>query len=298
MNHLRFLRYVDEIARAGSIRQAAENLHVAASAVNRRLLDIEEELGAPLFERLPRGMRLTSAGELFLHYIRSRAADLEQVRSEIADLQGLRSGHVSVLSSQALAPVFLPQAIATFRATHPAVTFQARFGDHVQALVALRAFEIEFALVFNLAPDADIERIAEFNQKLVATMHRSHPLARREGGLRLRDCADYALVLPNRDTGGRQMLERFIARSSQRLSPVVESTGFEFLRAYLRHEHAISFQFEIGASSHGGEFVAREIEDRGFPHGQLVLAQLRGRQLPAISHAFAEHVIRAMKKTG
>src|SRR5258708_6843898 len=55
MNHLRFLRYVDEVARPGSIRQAAERLHVAPSAVNRRILDLEDELGTPIFERLPRG---------------------------------------------------------------------------------------------------------------------------------------------------------------------------------------------------------------------------------------------------
>jgi DNA-binding transcriptional LysR family regulator len=297
MNHLRILRYIDEIARVGSIRQAAENLHVAASAVNRRLLDVEEELGAQLFERLPRGMRLTSAGDLFVHYIRSRAADLEQVRSEIAELQGLRRGHVSILSSQALAPAFLPQVVASFRVKHPDVTLQVRFGDHLQALAALRAFEIEFALVFNLAPDADIERIAEFDQKLVVIMHRSHPLAKREGGLRLRDCANHAMALPNRDTAGRRMLEGFLARSSQKLKPVVESTGFEFLRGYLRYEKAISFQFEIGAESVGGEFVAREIEDRGFPRGKLVLAQLRGRQLPVMSHTFAEHVIHAMNNS-
>src|SRR5712692_1811533 len=75
MNHLRFLHYVDEVARVGSVRQAAERLHVAASAVNRRVQDIEDELGTPIFERLPRGMRLTAAGELFVRYIRSRAAD-------------------------------------------------------------------------------------------------------------------------------------------------------------------------------------------------------------------------------
>ena len=72
MNHLRFLSYVDEVARVGSIRQAADRLHIAPSAVNRRILDIEEELGTPLFERLPRGVRLTAAGELFVAYIRSR----------------------------------------------------------------------------------------------------------------------------------------------------------------------------------------------------------------------------------
>ncbi len=293
MNHLRLLRYVDEVARVGSIRQAAERLHVAPSAVNRRIQDLEEELGTPIFERLPRGMRLTAAGELFVGYIRSRAADLDQVRSEIEELQGLRRGSVRLVASQALAPTFLPGAVASFRAQHPLVAFQVRIGDHVQALQQLRDFEIDLALVFNLAPDADVERIAEFEQKLVATMHRSHPLAARPA-LRLRDCADHPLVLPNRDIGGRQLLERFLARSSVKLRPMVESNSFEFLRGCLYHEQAISFQIAIGAVTDGGELVAREIEDRGFPRGQLTLASLRGRQLPVIAYAFAEHVKVAM----
>ena len=56
MKHLRILDYVDEVARARSIRKAAEHLNVTASAVNRRIADLEIELGAPLFERLPRGV--------------------------------------------------------------------------------------------------------------------------------------------------------------------------------------------------------------------------------------------------
>ena len=51
MKHLRILSYVDEVARTGSIRKAAERLNVTASAVNRRIADLEEELGAPLFEK-------------------------------------------------------------------------------------------------------------------------------------------------------------------------------------------------------------------------------------------------------
>jgi len=111
MNHLRILRYIDEVARAGSIRQAAERLHVAASAVNRRVQDIEEELGTPIFERLPRGMRLTAAGEIFVRYIRGRSADLDEVRSQIEELKGLRRGSVKLVASQALAPVFMPRAV-------------------------------------------------------------------------------------------------------------------------------------------------------------------------------------------
>jgi DNA-binding transcriptional LysR family regulator len=294
MHHLRFLNYVDEVARTGSIRQAAERLHVAASAVNRRVQDLEEELGTPIFERLPRGMRLTAAGELFVRYIRGRGAELQQVLSQIEELQGLRRGTVRVVASQALAPHFLPRTIAEFRRTHPLAAFQANIGDHAQALQALRSFATDLALVFNLPPQADIERMAEFEQRLCVQLHRSHPLARRAGALRLRDCAEYPVVLPHPEIGGRQLLERFLLRSSVKLRPMVESNSFEFLRGCLYHEQAVSFQIAIGAVSDGGEIVSRDIEDRGFPRGQLVLACLAGRQLPVISYAFIEHLRAAL----
>ena len=70
MLHSRKLQYIDEIARCGSIRKAAQRLNVASSAVNRQILALEEEFGAPLFERLPRGLRLTAAGEMCVEHIR------------------------------------------------------------------------------------------------------------------------------------------------------------------------------------------------------------------------------------
>ena len=289
MNHLRFLRYADEVARTGSIRAAAERLHVAASAVNRRIQDIEEELGTPIFERLPRGMRLTAAGELFVRYIRTRAADLERVRSEIEELEGLRRGSVRIVASQALAPRFLPEVIRSFRETHPLVAFDVRIGDHVQAARALRNFETDLALVFNLAPEADLDRAAVVEQKLMAIMHNKHALTRSgASALRLRDCAEYPVVLPNRDTGGRQLLERFLARSSIKMPAMVESNSFEFLRGCLDDRQSISFQMAIGAAMEDRNVVARDIEDRGFPKGEMVLASLRGRQLPVIAYAFLE----------
>lgn len=289
MNHLRFLRYVDEVARVGSIRQAAERLHVAPSAVIRRIQDLEDELGTAIFERLPRGMRLTTAGELFVDYIRSRNAELDGVRSQIEELKGLRRGNVRLVISQALAPAYLPQAVATFRKTHPLVAFEVDVGDHVHALTSLRNFDVDLGLVFNLPPEADVEAIAQFDQKLVAVMHRDHPLAGQET-VRLRDCADYPVVLPDRDIAGRQMLERFMMRSSISLRPLIESNSFEFLRGCLYYDNAISFQIDIGAVTDGGAVVVKDIADRNFPRGKLVLASLRNRQLPTIAHAFAEHI--------
>jgi hypothetical protein len=115
-------------------------------------------------------------------------------------------------------------------------------------------------------------------------------LAGSTTGLRLRDCLEYPLVLPHRDLGGRQLIESFLARGSLRLHATIESNSFEFLRSCLQFEQALSFQIALGVVSDGGNFVAQDILDRGFPSGHLVLARLRGRQTSVISQAFTEHL--------
>ena len=298
MNHLRFLQYLDEVARVGSIRQAAERLHVAPSAVNRRIQDLEAELGTPLFERLPRGMRLTAAGESFVQYIRSRAAHLEQVRSEIEDLQGLRRGCVRIVVSQAVAAAFLPERIAGFRKKHPLVEFQVQVGDHSRALELLRTFESDLALTFHLDPETDIVRLDELTQPLCLVMHRDHPLAAQDDPVKLRQCLDYLLVLPDSDIAGRQLLDAFLARRSIKLRPVMRSNSFEFLLGYLRYEQALTFQIEIGVTPEVGELVSRKIQDRGFPSANLVLASLRNRQLPVVAYTFAEYLSSTFAQSG
>ena len=94
MKHLQTLKLIDAVNKAGSIRKAAEDMHITSSALNRRILGFEEEFGAPIFERLHGGVRLNPAGELLIEHIRGQMADLERVRSQVADLSGLRRGHV------------------------------------------------------------------------------------------------------------------------------------------------------------------------------------------------------------
>src|ERR1700729_38998 len=88
----RVLTYVDAVARYGSIRKAADALNVASSALNRQILDLETDLGAPLFERLPRGVRMTSAGEVFLAYTRQAISELKAGESQVEQLRGLGRG--------------------------------------------------------------------------------------------------------------------------------------------------------------------------------------------------------------
>ncbi|WAH61652.1 LysR family transcriptional regulator (plasmid) [Pseudomonas silvicola] len=91
----RLFIYIDQIARSGSIRKAAERLHFA-SAINRQLIALEEELGTPLFQRLPRKMVLTAAGEALIHHVRQSFKEIEIAQMKIEELKGLRRGEVTV----------------------------------------------------------------------------------------------------------------------------------------------------------------------------------------------------------
>jgi len=87
--HGRMLRYLDVVARVGTIRKAAAQLHIASSAINRQIIALEEELGEPLFERMPRRMRLTAAGEVLIQHVRETLRAHEQTMQQIEAMKGL-----------------------------------------------------------------------------------------------------------------------------------------------------------------------------------------------------------------
>jgi len=296
MKHLRILDYVDEVARARSIRKAAEHLNVTASAVNRRIADLEIELGAPLFERLPSGVRLTAAGEVFVNYLRKQSGEVERMKSHIEDLKGLRRGTVRIACSQALALDFLPHAIADFRRTHPLVEFDIKVVDHEYAMTALANFEVDLILVFRPPYMANFHPLITLEQRLVALMAKGHPLAAKRK-VRLRDCAAYPVALAEHSIGGRQLLDDAVTRNGLKLKIAAESNSFEMLRGLVIHAGVISFQIRIGTMPEGNKLgiVARDIDDRDIPNANLVFGRLRDRNLPVATAVFAERVIASLK---
>lgn len=288
MQHLRYLDYVDTVARCGSIRSAADALHVAASAVNRRIKELERELGTPIFERLPTGVRLTAAGELFIGYTRRRTADLEQVRSEIESLHGLRRGTVSMAASQALAPAFLPRAMVGFQAAHPGVGFAVKVLDRERAVQALADFEVDLCLVFNPPPVRGMRILAQARQRTCAVVAADHPLAGR-ASVRLKDCLQYPVALPDGSLSGRGVIDDLLEHSSEQPVAALVCNSFEMMHAFARESGGVSFQIALGAQG-DPQLRAVPIEERGLPASRLVLLALRDRVLPLASARFAEHV--------
>jgi len=297
MRHLLPLRYIDAVARAGSIRKAAEMLSITSTALNRRILAMEEELGVPIFERLPRGVRLSAAGEILLHHVRTQLSDMERVKSQIADLAGERRGHVSIACSQALLPRFLPEQIASYRKSHPAVTFSVYLRDRAAAEKALVDHSADLALVFEPVRLSDFQILLIVRQPVYAIMTTNHPLADQET-VRLRDCLRFPIALPTMPYGVRELLETAVRRTSLKLQPVIESDNFEFLRYHALVEDIITFQIAIGlpADNDSQDFVARRIVERDVPSGVLYVGQLQGRILPMAAARFANQLLDAFDK--
>jgi DNA-binding transcriptional LysR family regulator len=295
MRHLRLLTHVVEVARTGSIRKAAEQLNLTPSAMNRRIQDLEDEVGTLLFERHPRGVKLTTAGEMFVRYARSQIADAERMRSQVEDLRGLRRGPVVVACSQALALDFLAARVSAFQKQHPRVTFDLKFTDHEAALTALAAYEVDLALIFRPSMRPNMRVIASVPQRLVAVVRADHPFARKRS-VRLSECAEYLAALPDRSLGGRQILDEVAARRDMRFNVMAESNSFEMLRGLVHRCNVISFQIEIGAPSGdlGMGLVGCPIDTRDVPAAELVLCQLRGRGLSIAAAAFSEALARSL----
>lgn len=283
------LVYLDAVARAGSIRKAAEGLHVASTALNRRILNLEEELGIPLFERLTHGVRLTAAGEIFMGYVRNSLSDLGSAVSQIEQLRGLVRGEVQVAAAESVTADLLPAAMAHFRTRHPGVRFRVRSGGTESLVKQLMDDAVDLLLAHDPPGDDGLQSLAEWPQSLCALMRPDHPLAGRPW-LRLADCAAYPVALGEEGFGGRRLIDRAQDASRLKLDVALVASSVQGMVAFTRQTGAVSFQFDVGARPElrQGGLVAIPLSDRAFAGTKLVLAIRRGRRLPIAALRFAE----------
>jgi DNA-binding transcriptional LysR family regulator len=285
----RLLTYVDAVARHGSIRKAAEVLNVAPSALNRQILDLETDLGSALFERLPRGMRPTAAGELFLAYTRQAISELKAIASQVEELRGLVRGQVSVAAVESVVGDLLPQAIAQFQEAHPNVRFNVHVGAPDGLVGALIADQMDLILTLALPPKKHAAIVAVGKQALCALMVADHPFSGRKE-LRLRDCLSYPLALGDATLAGRALIEQVLASASFELDPRLVSNSVEAMKAFVLINRGICFQFRKPGKAvvPPGDMIAVPLVDAPLLQAKLYLATRRGRVLPVAAAAFVE----------
>ena len=281
---------VDAVVKFGSFRKASEVMSITSTALNRRVIALEEDLGVEIFERLPHGVRPTVAGEILVDHIRKFYADLDRVKSTIADLSGVRRGHVSIATNLQAAGI-LPAEIATYREEHPGVTFNAKYSDLVETEDALRDYSADMALVLGGLENKEFLPIYSANLPIIILLPRDHELANRQK-LSIGECMQYPLVLPDTQMGVRQVIDQFARSKGLITDPIISSNDVGFILDYILRESVISFLVDpriFGYPVHSGLSML-EFSGREKPTIKLQLTQLSGKVLSVASAKFAQQL--------
>jgi DNA-binding transcriptional LysR family regulator len=287
MRHLTVLKYIEKIARTGSLRSAAEELGITPSALNRRILGVEKELGVEIFERHPSGLRPNIAGEILLEYIRDQVADMDRVKSRIADLSGMRAGHINIATTREVVQFFLPDLIKRHLAEFPAVTFGVNLYERGEAEASLHDNSNDIAIVFEPIHLSEMQTVYSGPQQVYCIMSLDHPLAGKPR-VKIYDCTDYPLLLPKHPEGIRAVLDALASKVGLTLEPALESNSLDLLRLMSQGSQALSFSIAIN--------LRPDLEADGLIAvpldvvGVLNAGYLRGRTLPVAAARFLESV--------
>ncbi|KPL54136.1 LysR family transcriptional regulator [Prosthecomicrobium hirschii] len=245
MLHAAALYYFREVTRVGSVRKAAAALNVAASALNRQILNLEADLGTPLFDRLPSGMRLTVAGELLLRHVTDTLHDFDRVRGAIDDLKAARSGHIGIAAVDSLLVDFLPRAIDRFRVDFPAVTYSvlAVQPPEVTAMVSSGEIDIGFTFVGHLP--ASLRYLTEVSAPIGVVMRADHPLASRLS-VDFEEVTRYPILTQSGPLPRGADVDAAFATFKSQLKPKIQSNSIQMLKLAITLNMGLAFFTRLG----------------------------------------------------
>ncbi|SOY64209.1 Transcriptional regulator, LysR family protein [Cupriavidus taiwanensis] len=283
--HAKSIRYFEAIARAGSIREAARKLHVDASAVNRQLLNLEDELGAALFDRLPTGLRLTEAGQLFSRHVLHVLQDEQCLLAELAKLQGVERGEVRVTAVEALNADFLPAVIETMARRHPKIRLTLRTQGSADIAAGLLAGDADVGIAFALAPHSDLQTVDSAEFRLGAVMAPSHPLARRRQ-VTVAECMAYPLILASPELALHSLFTPLLA-GMEPAQPPIHTGSLDLMRQLAMRGIGIAFQTRIGLAGlcRAQTLAYVPLADKA-PTAPMAIHVRAGRTLPPAVGAF------------
>ena len=283
------LRYFLEVVRTGSVSEAATRLSVSPSAVSRQVATLEDLLGVPLFERRPRGMAPSPAGELLAAHALRNALEADRVVADIEALQGLRRGLIRVCCSAGFAIEFLPKAMAQFREQHPGMQFHLRVAAPAAVTQAVLNTEADIGLTYSRTAERDIEVQHRQVSPVIAIMRPDHPLA-RHASVTLAQMHPYPVALPERDNTVRQLFDIGCSQRQLVFDPVLVSNHFETLTHFVLHAGGMSISGEVTVRERvrRGELHAALIRERSMNGRAIERQTLAGRTLPHAAQSFLE----------
>jgi len=284
-------RYFMEVARTGSVTQAAEHLHVAVSAVSRQITKLEDSLGCALFERQARGMALSAAGERLAAYVRTTMLDAERVVDEVKGLGGQRASRIRIACTEGLACGFMAEVMSSFRAAHPSCSIHLQVGTPDEVSRHLLRGEVDLVAKFSVAPEKGLKIEHQQSAPIMVLAAPGHALARRRS-VSVADIVRHPLAVPEAGTTVRQMLD--LCCSLKGLHYQVAYTGnYATLLALTTLGEVLTLSALVSAAHavRAGELVAVPVSEPQFRQRSLQVLTLQGQAPNTSASGFRDHLI-------
>lgn len=173
---LQQLRYVLAISRTGSFSRAAEQCHVSQPSLSQQVQKLEDELGERLFDRLKKGARLTSAGELFVQRAARILAEVEVAEREVRDAGSLVRGRLNLGVLPTIAPYLLPQVLPAFSAAFPGLEIIVHEETTSRVLKMIGSGDVDLAITSAPISEQGCKTLELFREELLLALPSAHEL--------------------------------------------------------------------------------------------------------------------------
>ena len=287
----RDLEHFVAVAETGSIARAAERCHTVASAVSKRLSDLEESFGTPLLVRGAKGVELTPAGHTFLARARSVLHQAGQLDEEIRRHASGARGHVRVFANISAIVEFLPAALASFLAKYPDIHIHLE--EHVSTAVAAGVADnlADFGIMGESIAVDGLTMTPFRTDELVVVLKPDHPLARADS-LTYGDVALLPLVGLHANSSLHHLFARAAADVGRPLNFRIRVTSFDAVCAMVAAGLGISIIPRAAASAYAAQLRLNVVAlAEPWARRQLVICTRTHEALPGAAQQLLDHLL-------
>ena len=264
MLDVRRLRVLKEVAARGSFSAAAESLAYTQSAVSQQIAALEREAGTQLVERTARGVHLTDAGRVLVRHAEGILQRLADAEAELEAMAGLRGGRLRLVAFPSAGGSIMPEAVASFRAKHPAVEVTLAPAEPDEAIEALRGGEADIGLTIETTwfepGDDGLLRTHLLDDPMYLVLPAGHPAAKRKN-LRLQELADASWILGSADASCPDSAILLRACNAAGFEPTIafQSDDYNAIQGFIATGMGVSLIPDLALTTVRNDVVVRSL---------------------------------------
>jgi DNA-binding transcriptional LysR family regulator len=259
------LEFFVTVVEEGSFSKAAERVFRTQPAVSIAIRRLEEEIGAPVFERSQKTPALTEVGELVYDYAKRILSLRDQTSEAVSELKSLKRGRVRIGANESTSLYLLPHLILDYRALYPTVMVEIFRYSSERLTREVLDRNVDFALLAFEPVDSDLESFPVLRDELVLITHPEHRIAKL-GSVTIEDLGNEPFLAHNVKTGSRYRVMETFAQHHTPLNITLELATIETIKRFVQLKIGLAFvpRMCVSEELERGSLVSVPVEDLSY----------------------------------